>query len=68
MDEPKLLTLREVSEWLNVPPATLYDWRKDHKGPPGFRVGQNLRYERAAVERWLDEQRAATLVPRDPAA
>jgi len=49
-------TITQVSEFLNVPIGTLYQWR--HKGyrPPAWRLGRSLRYDAAAVRRWLVEE------------
>ncbi|WP_053205655.1 helix-turn-helix transcriptional regulator [Jiangella muralis] len=49
-----LWTPRDVSDYLGVPVATLYQWRWKKYGPPAARVGRNLRYRPAAVEAWLD--------------
>jgi excisionase family DNA binding protein len=54
-DEP-LWTVDEVSAYLRVPVQTLYKWRNKRTGPPAFRVGRHLRYEPAAVRRWLHTQ------------
>lgn len=53
-----LLTLQQVAGWLGVSKATLYAWRYQGDGPPGYRLhGGGVRYRRADVEQWLDEQR-----------
>ena len=49
----KLLSAEEVSEYLGVPVATLYQWRHKGTGPQGLRVGRFLRYEPDAVREWL---------------
>jgi excisionase family DNA binding protein len=56
MAEPELLTPEHLaSEW-GIPKATLYAWRQRRVGPPSMRVGRHIRYRRADVEQWLDEQ------------
>ncbi len=53
-----LWTVQDVSDYLGVPVATLYDWRGKDYGPKGKRVGRYLRYEPDAVRQWfadLDE-------------
>jgi excisionase family DNA binding protein len=50
------MTADDVAAFLQVPLATLYNWRSEHKGPPAFRVGKYLRYRRQAVEAWLENQ------------
>jgi predicted DNA-binding transcriptional regulator AlpA len=59
MDESRLWTAQEVSRFLGVPVATLYQWRYLGTGPTAFRVGKYLRYDPAAVWSWLREQDAA---------
>lgn len=49
-------TVQEVSAYLRVPVATLYQWRWKGYGPPAARVGKGLRYLRADVEGWLAAQ------------
>lgn len=59
--EPEgLLTTRQLSAYLNISVATIYDWRQRNCGPPGFRVGKHLRYRKSDVDRWIDEQIKAT--------
>lgn len=56
----RLLTMREVADWLGVPLGTAYVWRSRGGGPPGIRVGRHVRYRRQDVERWLEQRRAPT--------
>ena len=39
-----LLSIEELSEYLDVPVTTLYDWRTDGKGPCAIHVGRQLRF------------------------
>jgi excisionase family DNA binding protein len=52
----RLLTVRELSDYLGIPVATLYDWRVDHRGPKAVKLGHALRYPAGAVRAWLAEQ------------
>lgn len=52
----KLMSADELSDYLGIPIATLYQWRHKGTGPPAFRVGRHLRYDPAAVRSWLDAQ------------
>lgn len=52
----RLLTIQELAEYLGVPVTTLYQWRYRREGPPGFRVGRHVRYRRADVEDWIEQQ------------
>jgi excisionase family DNA binding protein len=51
-----LWTAEQVSEYLQVPVATLYQWKHKGTGPRASRVGRHLRYRSADVELWLDAQ------------
>lgn len=55
---PRLLSAEDVAEYLGVPVTTLYRWRHLGTGPTAVRVGRHLRYEAAAVRRWLRDRGA----------
>lgn len=55
----RYLTPEDIASLLSVPLETVYQWRKKRTGPPGFRVGKHLRYDPAAVHRWIAERMAA---------
>jgi predicted DNA-binding transcriptional regulator AlpA len=44
-----LLTVQELSDYLGIPVATLYDWRVDHRGPKAVKLGHALRYPERAI-------------------
>ena len=49
MNSPdRLLSVKDLADYLGVPVATLYQWRYRREGPLGFRVGRHIRY------RWTD--------------
>lgn len=52
----KFMTPEELSEMLQVPPRTLETWRYRGGGPPCIRIGRHVRYDPAAVRRWIDDQ------------
>jgi excisionase family DNA binding protein len=54
VERSRLLTIRELSDYLNVPTATLYVWRSHGGGPPGIKIGRHVRYRAEDVERWLE--------------
>jgi excisionase family DNA binding protein len=54
---PELLSVGELAEYLNVPLSTIYLWRVRGEGPPGFKVGKQVRYRVADVAEWLETQR-----------
>lgn len=58
MAEQPLMSNKELSEYLQIPEGTLYNWRLAGLGPKAAKCGRHLRYRRADVERWLDAQAA----------
>ena len=49
----QLLTIEQLSEWLQVPKQTVYKWRSCGHGPRGYRIGKHVRFEVKEIERWL---------------
>ena len=49
-----LLTVKEVSGWLNVKPSTLYLWVSRGK-IPCRRLNGLIRFETPAIQAWLDK-------------
>ncbi|TDD06656.1 DNA-binding protein [Saccharopolyspora terrae] len=43
----------DVAKYLNVPVATVYQWRHKGYGPSARRVGRHLRYRPDDVETWF---------------
>ena len=52
----QLLTVREVSEMLRTPEATLRYWRHMGRGPAGFKIGRRVLFKEEDVTAWLLEQ------------
>jgi predicted DNA-binding transcriptional regulator AlpA len=50
----RLWSVDEVSYFLGIPVATLYQWKCEGRGPKSRRVGRYLRYRPADVHAWLD--------------
>ena len=48
----KLLTVREVAQWLRVHEKTVYEWAEKRKLPT-IRLGKRLRFEVDDITRWL---------------
>jgi hypothetical protein len=48
--------VQDVSAFLHVPVGMLYQWRHKGYGPPAWRLTRSLRYDPAAVRRWLVEE------------
>lgn len=55
-DRRPLATPREVAEHLRRTPKTLKNWRSLGTGPVWVRVGRDVRYRWADIERWLASQ------------
>lgn len=51
-----LWSIGDVSTFLGVPVATLYQWRHLGTGPKAYRLGKHLRYRQSDVEAWLADQ------------
>lgn len=47
----RLLTVAELSDYLGIAVATLYDWRVDGLGPKAVKLGRSLRYPSPASGR-----------------
>lgn len=51
---PNLLSVVELAEYLGVPVSTIHYWRGTEQGPPGFKIGKQLRFRAVDVARWLE--------------
>ena len=49
----RYLTPLDLADLLGVPLETVYQWRRKHTGPRGFRVGRHLRYDPEDVRTWV---------------
>ncbi|MFD7068533.1 helix-turn-helix domain-containing protein [Streptomyces sp. NPDC059913] len=53
----RYLTPEDLVGMFSLPSVeTVYQWRRKHIGPPGFRVGKHLRFDPTAVRAWVDQQ------------
>jgi excisionase family DNA binding protein len=57
---PKLLSVPELAELLQVPVGTIYRWRHRGEGPEPIRVGRLLRYDPADVAAWLEGRKVTS--------
>jgi DNA-binding transcriptional MerR regulator len=48
-----LWSIKDVSNYLRIPVATLYQWRHHGYGPAGRRVGRYIRYDPDDVRKWF---------------
>ena len=58
LDE-QLWTAEETAAYLQIPKATLYQWRYLGTGPKAGRVGRHLRYNPEDVRAWFRQQQDA---------
>lgn len=58
MDKDQLMTAEDLAAYLQVPRQTVYSWRHTGRIPAAavVKVNRLLRFDRAAVEAWLQEQ------------
>ena len=54
--DEKLWTVATLSQYLNIPVATLYKWRQQDVGPPAVWLSKHLRLRPVAVQDWLRPQ------------
>ncbi|MFD5114861.1 helix-turn-helix domain-containing protein [Streptomyces sp. NPDC058391] len=52
----EFLTPDDIARIFKVPKQTVYQWRKKHTGPPGFRIGKHIRYDPAAVRAYTNDR------------
>lgn len=54
-DDDPLMTPQEAADYLSVSIATLYTWRSRRRGygPVAVKVGNNIRYQRSELNRWI---------------
>lgn len=60
--EDRLVNVRELADYLDVPVKTLYAWRYHREGPQAFRVGRHLRYRWSDIQRWIEGRLEAGLL------
>lgn len=51
-----LLTIKDVSGWLQIHEATLWRWVSERKFPKGIKLGRTTRWKKSVVEQWLENQ------------
>jgi len=55
MDMPRLLTTKQLSEYMQIPVRTIEGWRLAGLGPPYARMGKHVRYSVPDVLDWLGQ-------------
>jgi excisionase family DNA binding protein len=54
----EIMTMQEVSDLTGVPVGTLIRWRHFRTyGPPSYKIGGRVRYDRSRVMKWLEDER-----------
>lgn len=53
MEKEKLLTTKEVAEYLDIALSTVKQYRVNRTGPVYIKVGPLVRYRKADVDTWL---------------
>ena len=56
MTLPKFLTTAQLADMLQVTERTIIKMREQGTGPSPQRIGRNIRYSPASIQRWLDAQ------------
>lgn len=56
------LTEREFAEQVSRSLPTVRTWRHTGYGPPSYKIGSTVYYEKAHVDAWLQQQRQAGVV------
>jgi excisionase family DNA binding protein len=51
-----ILTLEELANWLQIKEQTIYRMRHDGHGPPGVKVGKQLRFRVSDIDRWWNQR------------
>jgi excisionase family DNA binding protein len=58
-----VMTVKELADYLRVNPTTVYRLLR-RRQLPGFRVGSEWRFNRAAIEQWQQEAEHAPSVKK----
>ena len=53
--EKEYMTVKQLAEYVQMSPGTIYRLTSQH-AIPCVRVGAAIRYEKTAIDKWLEEQ------------
>jgi excisionase family DNA binding protein len=53
-EQPSILTLENIADYLRVHPSTIYRMLKKRQ-LPAFKVGRDWRFYRESIDRWRSE-------------
>jgi len=62
----KLITVDELSIYLSLPKATIYTWVCLKRIPGVVKLGRAVRFDLAAIDRWIAENGASQEDPYEP--
>lgn len=52
----KLLTIKELSQWISIPVSTLYKWTHEEKIPHKKMPNTSVRFDQHEIEKWLKQR------------
>ena len=52
MDQDMLLNVKQVANYLQLKPSTIYAWAQGEK-IPAFKIGRTWRFRRSDLDAWL---------------
>ncbi|MCK4945458.1 MAG: helix-turn-helix domain-containing protein [Alphaproteobacteria bacterium] len=55
MQNPEMMTIRELGVYLKIPEKTLYRLAAERK-VPGFKVGASWRFRKSEIDKWIEGQ------------
>jgi excisionase family DNA binding protein len=53
---PKLINIRELSAHISIPVSTIYQWTRKDEIPHVKMPGKSVRFDVAAIEKWLKQR------------
>ncbi|TEU16863.1 MAG: DNA-binding protein [Anaerolineales bacterium] len=53
MDQDMLLNVKQVANYLQLKPSTIYAWAQGEK-IPAFKIGRTWRFRRSDLDAWLE--------------
>lgn len=52
----QIMDTERAAEYLGIPAGTLARWRVEGNGPTYFKLGLRVRYEKVALDQWMQAQ------------
>ncbi len=63
MNEPELLTEREVAAKLRISTAALHKWRRERRGPAWVKLERAVRYPVSDLQAFINRNKKAAVLP-----